>query len=89
MDQEALVASLRNGKIAAAGLDVLAKEPPNRNDPILTLENAIVTPHIGWYSEQSSARLQENAALEAERILTGRPPKHPVNPQALSKRRTP
>jgi D-3-phosphoglycerate dehydrogenase len=53
------------------------------------LENVIVTPHIGWYSEQSSSRLQENAALEAERILAGKPPKHPVNPQVLSKRKPP
>jgi D-3-phosphoglycerate dehydrogenase len=89
IDQEALIASLRNGKIAAAGLDVLAKEPPSSNDPVLGLENVIVTPHIGWYSEQSSSRLQENAALEAERILAGKPPKHPVNPQVLPKRRLP
>lgn len=89
IDQEALVESLRKGSIAAAGLDVLAKEPPSPSDPILGFENAIVTPHIGWYSEQSSARLQENAALEAERILTGNPPKHPVNPEVLSRRKLP
>jgi D-3-phosphoglycerate dehydrogenase len=89
INQEALIASLRNGKIAAAGLDVVAREPPNRDDPILTLENVIITPHIAWYSEQSSSRLQENAALEVERILTGKPPEHPVNPQVLSKARRP
>jgi D-3-phosphoglycerate dehydrogenase len=89
IDQETLITSLRNGKIAAAGLDVLAKEPPISNDPVLRLENVIVTPHIGWYSEQSSSRLQENAALEAERILAGKPPKHPINPQVLSKRKSP
>ena len=84
IDQEALVESLRKRTIAAAGLDVLAKEPPGASDPILGFENVIVTPHIGWYSEQSSAKLQENVALEAERILTGNPPKHPVNPEVLS-----
>lgn len=88
IDQEALITALRNGKIAAAGLDVLKREPPSSDDPLLTLENVIVTPHIGWYSEQSSLRLQENAALEAERILSGKLPKHPVNPQVLSKRRS-
>jgi D-3-phosphoglycerate dehydrogenase len=87
MDQEALITSLRNGKIAAAGLDVLTKEPPSSDDPLLRLENVIVTPHIGWYSEQSSSRLQDHAAMEAGRILTGQSPKHPVNPQALSKRK--
>jgi D-3-phosphoglycerate dehydrogenase len=89
MDQEALITSLRNGRIAAAGLDVLTKEPPSSDDPLLKLENVIVTPHIGWYSEQSSSRLQENVALEAVRILAGKPPKHPVNPQVLSKRKPP
>jgi D-3-phosphoglycerate dehydrogenase / 2-oxoglutarate reductase len=89
IDQEALVESLRKGRIGAAGLDVLAKEPPNSTDPILGFENVIVTPHIGWYSEQSSSRLQENAALEAERILTGKPPKHCVNPEVLLRRKLP
>jgi D-3-phosphoglycerate dehydrogenase len=87
--QEALIESLRKGRIRVAGLDVLVKEPPSPTDPILGFENVIVTPHIGGYSEQSSSRLQENAALEAERILTGNPPKHPVNPEVLSSRKLP
>ena len=86
IDQDALLHSLRSRQIAAAGLDVLASEPPDSSEPLLKLDNVIVTPHIGWYSEQSSVRLQEYAALEAERILTSRTPKHPVNPQVLSKR---
>jgi D-3-phosphoglycerate dehydrogenase len=89
IDQEALIESLRKGRIGAAGLDVLEKEPPSATDPILGFENVIVTPHIGWYSEQSSARLRENAALEADRILTGKPPKHPVNAEVLARRKLP
>lgn len=87
IDQEALVDSLRSGRIAGAGLDVLTNEPPDPSDLILDLDNAIVTPHMGWYSEESSSKLQESAALEARRILTGQTPKHPVNPEVLSKRR--
>lgn len=87
IDQEALIASLRTGHPSAVGLDVLAPEPPDSRDPILEFENVILTPHIGWYSEQSARRLQEHAALDAERILTGQAPKHPVNPQVLSRRR--
>jgi len=86
IDQEALLSSLRQRQIGAAALDVLAREPPDPSDPLLLLDNVIVTPHIGWYSEQSSSRLQEHAALEAERILTGQTPRHPVNPQVLSER---
>jgi D-3-phosphoglycerate dehydrogenase len=83
IDQEALITSLRTGHPSAVGLDVLASEPPNPGDPILGFQNVIITPHISWYSEQSARRLQERAALEAERILTGQVPKHPLNPQVL------
>ena len=86
IDQEALVDSLRQRQIRAAGLDVLAAEPPDPNDPILRLDNAIVTPHIGWYSENSSSRLQEYTALEAERILTGQTPRNLVNPRAMKQK---
>jgi D-3-phosphoglycerate dehydrogenase len=89
IDQEALVEALSNGRIGAAGLDVLAREPPTGTEPILKLENVIVTPHAGWYSEESSSRLQENAALEAERLLTGKMPNHPVNKDALLRRKLP
>lgn len=85
IDQEALIDSLGKGQIRAAGLDVLAVEPPDPNDPILRLDNVIVTPHIGWYSEESSSRLQEYTALEAKRILSGEAPRNLVNPQARSK----
>ena len=86
IDQEALLSSLREKQIRAAGLDVLATEPPDPSDPLLMLDNVIITPHMAWYSEQSSSRLQEHAGLEAERILTGQTPRHPVNPQVLSER---
>jgi len=86
VDQNALFDFLRRGRIAAAGLDVLAKEPPDPLDPLLALENVIVTPHIAWYSEESTWKIKECAALEAERILTHQAPKHPVNPQVLAER---
>ena len=86
MDQNALFDFLRRGRIAAAGLDVLAKEPPDSTDPLLALENVIVTPHIAWYSEESTSKIKGCAALEAERILTHQAPKHPVNPKVLAER---
>jgi D-3-phosphoglycerate dehydrogenase len=83
IDQEALYKALKESWIAAAGLDVLEKEPPNPDDPLLKLDNVIVTPHIAWYSEQSTKLLRRLPAEEVVRILRNERPKHIVNPEVL------
>ncbi len=81
IDQDALCAALREGIIAGAGIDVLEKEPPDKNNPLLSLENAIVTPHIAWYSEESFRKDTEQGMDELIRVLTGYRPRHIVNPE--------
>jgi D-3-phosphoglycerate dehydrogenase / 2-oxoglutarate reductase len=51
LDQPALVRALTEGRIGGAGLDVLDPEPPDPDDPILKLENVVLTPHIAGYSD--------------------------------------
>jgi len=85
IDQGALYKALKNGWINAAALDVLEKEPPSAHEPLLKLENVIVTPHIAWYSEKSVLRLQRIPAEEVARVLMGERPRHPVNPEILPK----
>jgi D-3-phosphoglycerate dehydrogenase len=87
VDQEALVEALRSGRLAGAGLDVLATEPPDPGDPIVSLENVVVTPHAGHFSEESLVQVQTEAAEEVLRALTGVPLLNAVNGRELDARR--
>jgi lactate dehydrogenase-like 2-hydroxyacid dehydrogenase len=85
VDQEALVAALREGRIAGAGLDVFAVEPLPMDDPLRTLENVVLLPHIGSAGVATRKRM---ALMAAENLIAGirgeRPP-YLVNPEALTK----
>lgn len=48
IDEPALVKALQSGQIAGAGLDVQQTEPPAEDSPLYTLENVVLTPHMGW-----------------------------------------
>lgn len=79
VDEAALIAALREGRIAGAGLDVLEREPPAPDNPLLGLENVILTPHASYYSDDSLAQLQTGVAEEVVRVLRGERPHSPVN----------
>jgi D-3-phosphoglycerate dehydrogenase len=80
IDQPALVAALREGRLAGAGLDVTDPEPPPPDDPLLALDNVILTPHVAWYSEESREHVTVEAAREAVRLARGERPRSPVDP---------
>lgn len=80
VDQDALAAALREGRILGAGLDVLETEPPDPKHPLFALDNVVVTNHIGWYSEEAMRELQRKAAQQAVRVLQGLTPQHWLNP---------
>jgi D-3-phosphoglycerate dehydrogenase len=86
IDQKYLVEALKNKWISAAGLDVLEEEPPKRDDPILGLDNVIITPHMAFYSVDSVADLHKKAAKEVVRVLQGKKPMHLVNRDVLLKK---
>lgn len=87
IDSKALYKALTDGRLAGAALDVLEKEPPDPTDPLLKLENVIVTPHMGYYSEVASPALRVRAAEETIRVLTGQLPLNLVNPDVKTHRR--
>ena len=79
VNSDALVEALQNQVIAGAALDVVEGEPIGKDHPLLSCENAIVTSHVAWYSEESMQRLQRMAAEEIVRALNGEPMLNVVN----------
>jgi glycerate dehydrogenase len=73
VDSDALIAALRAGLIGGAGIDVLAREPPAHDDPLLQarLPNLIVTPHIAWAAKESRQRALEEIALNIAAFVAG------------------
>jgi phosphoglycerate dehydrogenase-like enzyme len=71
VDQVALTEALRNGHLAAAGLDVFAEEPPNPAELLLSLPNVVVTPHIGWLTTATFDRSFALAAENCRRLAGG------------------
>lgn len=84
IDEQALVEALKEDRIAGAGLDILQQEPPTPDEPLLSLHNTIVTPHIAWYSEESFVRDMEQGMDELIRVLKGQRPRYIVNPEIFS-----
>lgn len=79
VDEAALIKALQGRWIAGAGLDVFEKEPVDSNNPLLKMDNVVVSPHSAYYSDASSKRLLTSVGKEAARVLSGKWPKNVVN----------
>jgi glyoxylate reductase len=84
VDETALIAALRDGRIAGAGLDVFETEPIRLDNPLLAMENVVALPHVGSATEATRQAMVELAMDNILAVLVGRPPVTPVNPEALS-----
>lgn len=87
IDEKALIQALMDGHLSGAGLDVLEKEPPDPQNPLLKMENVILTPHVGFYSENSISELKRRAAKNVLEVLTGKWPSSVVNREVKAKTR--
>ncbi|WP_067182332.1 C-terminal binding protein [Microtetraspora niveoalba] len=78
IDERALAARLEDGSVVAA-LDVLAVEPPAADDPMLDVPGAVLTPHVGFYSEEAYVELRETVARNVVATLRDGAPLYSVN----------
>jgi D-3-phosphoglycerate dehydrogenase len=85
IDEPALIAALRDGTVAAAGLDVLEQEPPDPDNPLLHMPNVILTPHVASATSRMRPETRRRAAREVALTLSGRWPMSCVNPHVLPK----
>ena len=85
VDTEALAAALREQRIAGAAIDVYHVEPPPRDLPLFGLDNCILTPHIGWASEEAGWEIRESIMADILAFAEGRQARCIVNRDALSK----
>lgn len=79
INEQDLYDALKSGKLAGAACDVFSPEPISKDNPLLTLDNFLASPHIAWYSEESSVELERKVAEEAARGALDQPVLNVVN----------
>lgn len=83
VDEAALAAALRDGRLGGAAVDVYAHEPPT-DSPLMGAPNTVLTPHLGASTTEAQERAGVEVAGQVLEVLAGRPPRHAVNSPAES-----
>lgn len=82
LDEAALIQALQEGHLAGAGLDVFDPEPPHPDNPLLQMENVVVTPHSAGNTVQGSIRTGQMLVEQVLHVLRGERPPDLLNPEA-------
>lgn len=80
VDEQALIRVLREGHLAGVGLDVFDPEPPDPDNPLLHMDNVVVTPHIASSTDRGIWRMSQRVVDQVFQVLAGERPTHLVNP---------
>ena len=83
IDEAALIEALQSGQIAAAALDVLEREPPAEDNPLLGMDNVVLTPHVASATTRMRPVTRRRVGREVSLALSGRWPMSCVNPTVL------
>jgi D-3-phosphoglycerate dehydrogenase len=83
VDTNAVADALASGQLYGAGLDVFEEEPLPRDSPLMGCENAVLTPHAAWYSEESYAELKRRTLENVLEVCAGRVPRNVLNAGVL------
>ncbi len=84
VDEAALYKHMKSGHIGGCGLDVVESEPLTNANPLSEFPNAILTPHIGWYSQESFVEMRTTAAETVKRHIEGKGLRNVVNRKFLA-----
>ena len=74
VDEAALIRALNDGKVAAAGLDVLEQEPTPVDNPLLKMDNVLITPHLTAFSQEAGEKSRMFAITNAAQVAGGNDP---------------
>jgi D-3-phosphoglycerate dehydrogenase len=85
VDAPALVEALKRKRIAGAALDVFDVEPPPADDPLFKLDNVILTPHLGWASDEAAWEIRRSIVDDILAFAAGKPARCVVNKEVLKK----
>jgi phosphoglycerate dehydrogenase-like enzyme len=88
VDEDALVAALRSGHLAGAGLDVYDPEPPPADHPLFSLPNTVCTTHIGSYTSAGLLKMQVQVCEQVAMALRGERPTNIVNAEVWGQHRS-
>jgi phosphoglycerate dehydrogenase-like enzyme len=85
INEEGLARALKEGEIAGAGLDVFDKEPIEEGNPLLEIENALLTPHTAALTEECVVRMAMQGVERVVAFFNGEAPEKVANPDVLKK----